>query len=43
MQAADSFSAQLRRAVDPIWQAQHEHPFVRGAVEGTLPVERFER
>jgi thiaminase (transcriptional activator TenA) len=41
--AAESFSAQLRRAVDPIWQAQHEHPFVRGVAEGTLPVDRFER
>jgi thiaminase/transcriptional activator TenA len=43
VEAAESFSAQLRRAVDPIWQAQHDHPFVRGVADGTLPVARFER
>jgi thiaminase/transcriptional activator TenA len=41
--AAESFSAQLRRAADPIWQAQHDHPFVRGIADGTLPVAQFER
>ena len=39
----EPFSAQLRRAADPIWQAQHDHPFVRGVGDGTLPVERFAR
>jgi thiaminase/transcriptional activator TenA len=43
VEAAEPFSAQLRRAVDPIWQAQHDHPFVRGVADGTLPVARFER
>ena len=43
MEAAATFSAGLRRAADPIWQAQHEHPFVRGVGDGTLPVERFAR
>jgi thiaminase/transcriptional activator TenA len=43
VEAAEGFSAQLRRAADPIWRAQHDHPFVRGVAEGTLPVEQFER
>jgi thiaminase (transcriptional activator TenA) len=38
-----SFSADLREAADPIWQAQHDHPFVRGVADGTLPVEGFKR
>ena len=25
-----SLSEELRRAADPIWRAQHDHPFVRG-------------
>ena len=43
MEAADPFSAQLRRAADAIWRAQHEHPFVLGVADGTLAVERFAR
>jgi thiaminase/transcriptional activator TenA len=43
VEAAETFSARLRRAADPIWQAQHEHPFVRGVGDGTLPVEDFAR
>ncbi len=38
-----SFSADLRRAADPIWQAQHDHPMVRGIGDGTVDRERFER
>jgi thiaminase/transcriptional activator TenA len=38
-----SFSAELRRVADPIWQAQHDHPFVRGIGDGTVDLERFER
>jgi thiaminase (transcriptional activator TenA) len=38
-----SFSAELRRVADPIWQAQHDHPFVRGIGDGTVDVERFKR
>ena len=34
-------SAQLRRVADPIWQAQREHPFLRGIADGTLALERF--
>jgi thiaminase (transcriptional activator TenA) len=36
-----SFSAELRRAADPVWQAQLAHPFVRGIGDGTLPEDRF--
>jgi thiaminase/transcriptional activator TenA len=38
-----SFSAELRAAADPIWQAQHDHPFVRGIGDGSVDVGRFER
>ncbi|MBJ7596888.1 MAG: thiaminase II [Candidatus Dormibacteraeota bacterium] len=37
------FSEELRAAADPIWQAQHDHPFVRGIGDGTVDVERFKR
>lgn len=36
-----SFSDELRAAADPIWEAQHAHPFVRGIGDGTLDVARF--
>jgi thiaminase/transcriptional activator TenA len=36
-----SFSARLRGIADPIWEAQHAHPFVRGIGDGTLDVEKF--
>jgi thiaminase/transcriptional activator TenA len=35
------FSEQLRRTADPIWRAQHAHPFVRGIGDGTLDPDRF--
>jgi thiaminase/transcriptional activator TenA len=35
------FSARLRQLADPVWQAQHEHPFVRGIGDGSLPLEQF--
>ena len=37
----DRFTDHLRRLADPIWEAQHRHPFVRGIGDGTLDVERF--
>jgi thiaminase (transcriptional activator TenA) len=36
-----SFSDELRRAADPVWRAQHEHPFIRGIADGSLDLERF--
>jgi thiaminase/transcriptional activator TenA len=36
------FSARLRQIADPVWQAQHDHPFVRGIGDGTLPLEQFQ-
>ena len=36
-----SFSTHLREVAEPIWEAQHTHPFVRGIGNGTLDVERF--
>lgn len=35
------FTAELRLAAEPIWAAQHEHPFVRGIGDGTLDHGRF--
>jgi thiaminase/transcriptional activator TenA len=37
----DTPSARLRRVADPIWQAQHDHPFVRGIGSGHLAPEKF--
>ncbi len=36
-----SFSESLREAADAVWREQHEHPFVRGIGEGTLPEAAF--
>jgi thiaminase II len=35
------FSEQLRQAAAGVWEAQHEHPFVRGIADGTLDPARF--
>jgi thiaminase/transcriptional activator TenA len=35
------FTNQLRQGADPIWVAQHEHPFVRGIGKGTLEPSKF--
>jgi thiaminase/transcriptional activator TenA len=35
------FSDHLRISANHIWQAQHDHPFVRGIGDGTLDLERF--
>ena len=35
------FSARLRQLADPVWQAQHDHPFVRGIGDGSLELARF--
>jgi thiaminase/transcriptional activator TenA len=43
VEAAEPFSAQLRRAAEPIWAAQHAHPFVRGVADGTVSPEGFAR
>jgi thiaminase/transcriptional activator TenA len=39
--AVERFSDELRRAAEPIWRAQEEHPFVRGIADGTLDPARF--
>ena len=36
-----SFSAELREAAAPVWEAQLAHPFVRGIGDGSLPEDRF--
>lgn len=34
-------SQRLRRHAAPVWEAQHQHPFVRGIGDGTLDLDRF--
>jgi len=38
---AGRFTDELRRLADPIWEAQHQHPFVRAIGEGTLDLEKL--
>ncbi len=40
---AESLSMRLHAAALPLWEAQLEHPFVRGIGDGTLEEERFRR
>jgi thiaminase/transcriptional activator TenA len=35
------FTERLRQKADSIWEAQHQHPFVRGIGDGTLDIEKF--
>lgn len=35
------FHQRLRERVAPIWERTHQHPFVTGLGDGTLPVESF--
>jgi len=39
--SGERFTDHLRRVVEPIWAAQHAHPFVRGIGDGTLSLDRF--
>src|SRR5690348_3905614 len=39
--AGEPFSTRLRRLAEPIWAAQHAHPFVRGIGDGSLPLDAF--
>lgn len=38
---ATRFSDHLHDLAQPIWQAQHDHPFVRGIGDGTLDIDKF--
>ncbi|MDP5274986.1 thiaminase II [Chengkuizengella axinellae] len=35
------FTEQIRKEVDPIWEASFNHPFVAGLADGTLSMDRF--
>jgi thiaminase/transcriptional activator TenA len=39
---AERFSEQLRRKLEGVWEAQHQHPFVRGLGEGSLEPSHFQ-
>ena len=36
-----SFCEEVRRETDLYWEGSFEHPFVKGLVDGTLPLEKF--
>ncbi len=38
---AARFTDSLRQAAEPIWRAQHEHPFVRAIGDGTVDSEQL--
>ncbi len=38
---AERFTERLHQQASRIWEAQQQHPFVRGIGDGTLDVERF--
>ncbi len=38
---ANQCTDRLRQAVDSIWEAQHNHPFVKGVGDGTLDLQKF--
>jgi thiaminase (transcriptional activator TenA) len=38
---AERFTERLRQKAASIWEAQHQHPFVRGIGDGTLTLDRF--
>lgn len=38
---ARRYSDRLRAAADPIWQAQHDHPFVRAIGDGSVDMAQF--
>jgi thiaminase/transcriptional activator TenA len=40
--ATGSFVAEARERNDALWRAIHDHPFVRGIGDGSLPRDRFE-
>ena len=35
------FTDEARDAAADLWQAQHDHPFIRGIADGTIDAERF--
>lgn len=37
----EPLSARLKAAASDVWEAQHEHPFIRGIGDGSLDIARF--
>ena len=37
----EPFSARLKAAAASVWEAQHDHPFIRGIGDGSLDLARF--
>jgi len=38
---SERFTDRLYRLAQPVWEAQHSHPFVRGIGDGSLDIEKF--
>ena len=38
---SERFSDRLYRLAQPVWEAQHSHPFVQGIGDGSLDIEKF--
>ena len=38
---SERFTDELHQLAEPVWRAQHEHPFIRGIGDGTLDVQKF--
>ncbi len=38
---SERFTDGLYRLAQPVWEAQHSHPFVRGIGDGSLDIEKF--
>ena len=38
---SERFTDRLYRLAQPVWEAQHRHPFVRGIGDGSLDIEKF--
>jgi thiaminase/transcriptional activator TenA len=38
---SERFTDRLYRLAQPVWEAQHQHPFVRGIGDGSLDIEKF--
>ncbi|MEG0474044.1 MAG: thiaminase II, partial [Solibacillus sp.] len=36
-----TFCDEVRKETDLYWEGSFEHPFVKGLVDGTLPIEKF--
>src|SRR3989304_3592488 len=41
LRMSERFTDRLYHLAQPVWEAQHSHPFVRGIGDGSLDIEKF--